>query len=153
MARTIRRKAYGKRMNAANRVWNKQAVNLGWHVWDEPEWRIFSDAFGTDSASPFKRAHIAEHRSSVRRFVRDALVRGAEPVVCNERSRWYAGVGVTGTVVPVDGDDDGALFGEPIDEPVDEVCPPNTLCACGDMAVVAIRFSPDDLRFYCWPCS
>lgn len=102
MARTIRRKAHGKRINDANEVWNRFAVGIGRPTWDEPDWRIFTDAFGSDSQSPFKRANITEHTSSVRRFVRDALARGEEPLVCNERSRWYSGVGATGTTLPIE---------------------------------------------------
>ena len=35
----------------------------------------------------------------------------------------------------------------------DPVVPDGTLCACGDKATEAIRFSPTDTRFYCYPCS
>lgn len=99
MARTIRRKAHGHMMNARNEVWNRSALAIGLKPFDEPDWRIFSDAFGADSQKPFKRAGVDEHRSSVRRFVKDALTRGDEPIVLNENARWYSGVGVVGVTI------------------------------------------------------
>ena len=35
----------------------------------------------------------------------------------------------------------------------DPTVPAGTICGCGAPATEAIRFSPDDTRFYCYPCS
>jgi hypothetical protein len=102
MARTIRRSDHGKRINALNKKWNRDSEAIGLSPVHLPDWRIFSDAFGADSGKPFKRARIDEHTSSVRRFVRNALTRHEEPVVCNDRSPWYGGVGATGITIPIE---------------------------------------------------
>lgn len=104
MARTFRRHEYGQRMNALNKKWKRDSEGIGRTPIDIPDWRVFTDAFGADSQSPFKRAGINEHRSSVRRFVKDALTRGEEPLVCNENARWYSGVGAVGTTVSIEED-------------------------------------------------
>lgn len=112
MARTIRRSAdFARRHLLQQDAWNRQDISLGrtppslgprGSGWGWPEWELNTDNYGSDSDKPYKRDAIREHTSSIRRFVRDALARGVEPIVCNERSRWYSGVGVVGTTIPID---------------------------------------------------
>jgi hypothetical protein len=161
MARTYRRNArFARRHLDLQDNWARADIALGRKTYKFgprqtngwTPWELVTDNFGADSSKPYKRANIAEHTSSVRRFVKDTLAQGKEPIVLNERSRWYSGVGVAGTTVPIDGDD-GDLFGPPDEDDDEPICPPNTLCGCGDIATIAIRFAPDDTRFYCYPCS
>jgi hypothetical protein len=111
MARTIRRNAaFARRHLLMQDAWDRHAASVGRPTFTSgprqtngwTEWELTTDNFGADSAKPFKRASIDEHNSSVRRFVKDALARGEEPLVCNDRSRWYAGVGAAGVTIPIE---------------------------------------------------
>ena len=111
MARTYRRAEYGKRINDTKAVWSREDAAIGRsndHLNPSmlrrinADWRVFTDAFGSDSQKPYKRAAVAEHNSSVRRFVRDALTRGHEPLVCNDRSDWTRRIGAAGVAIPIE---------------------------------------------------
>lgn len=109
MARTIRRKSYGKIENARREVWAREDEALGrgapianpmmerrWNA----DWRVFTDAWGSDSKK--KGEPIKTHRRSVRRFVNNTLAVGCEPLVLNDKQSWYCCDGAEGIIIPIE---------------------------------------------------
>lgn len=96
--------------------------------------------------------------SQERRAVKDMLKKGREPEPIRT-ARWSYGIPkVRGVAYFKDQTsdrpwDNSSPVGIDIEND-DPICPPNTMCGCGEaLATIAIRFSPDDTRFYCYPCS
>jgi hypothetical protein len=111
MARTFRRSAdFARRHLTLRDDWARADAILGRKTYTHgprqtsgwTEWELVTDNYGTDSAKPYKRTSIDRHKSSIRRFVTDALAQGFEPVVCNDRSNWTRWDVVRGITIPIE---------------------------------------------------
>lgn len=101
MARTYRRKAYGKRLLREQELWTRQMLAEGRTPFTySAAWRVFTDAWGADTEK--RAASIARHRRSIRRHVHDALATGREPIIANENSNWWCWDGASITYIEED---------------------------------------------------